>query len=54
MTTKEEREALRKQLTGFGRGDLLRLLLEAWAQLDAADAACGADAIVEALDDDDG
>ena len=39
MTTKAEREEKRKQLTGLGRGDLLKLLLEAWAELDEIDAA---------------
>lgn len=53
MTSKDERAAHRKSLSGYGRHDLLRLLLEAWDQLDAADDVCGADAIIEALTRDD-
>jgi hypothetical protein len=35
MTTKEERAALRKDIGRVGRAELLRLLEDAWNQLDA-------------------
>lgn len=36
MTTRAKREELRKDIARAGRGELLQLLLEAWAQLDVA------------------
>jgi hypothetical protein len=40
--TKEERDRHRKLITGYGRAELMRLLFDAWRELDAIDEMRGA------------